>query len=283
MRGRGRPLPFAVAEAAAAAFFFPVLAAAGAAAAATAVVAAAFLAVEAAVAALAFGFWAGDFFLVTLLALGFMTLGVLAFLGVAAFWGVVAFLAVAFFSVATFFFGAAFFGVGVVVSSIRRSGLPGSESVAERVLRVDRGTVAEDLVTLDFDFWMDISQNDRERKRVRMNTASAFAGQHTGGIPPRSRGRDSLAIMFLAADFMSPPKAPGVVGRPGVIALIGEPCLAGVVARDTAMFVAPSTNETSPEAKEPKRKVENGCSIGVMLAVMLLKMRAPSKRAQGKR
>jgi hypothetical protein len=45
--------------------------------------------------------------------------------------------------------------------------------------------------------------------------------------------------------------APDVIARPGVVALVGEPCLAGVVPLDTAMLVATSTNDASPEVTEP--------------------------------
>ncbi len=80
-------------------------------------------------------------------ALGFNTLGVVAFLDglffVGAFLGVAAF----------FFFCGAFFGVAAMASSINRSGLPGSDFVALRVSRVDCEVVAEALVAFDFDFW----------------------------------------------------------------------------------------------------------------------------------
>lgn len=62
-------------------------------------------------------------FLVTLVALDLMALGVVAFF-VTVFFGAAFFLVV-------------FFGVGMVTSSSRRFGLPGSDFVSERVLRVE--------------------------------------------------------------------------------------------------------------------------------------------------
>ena len=76
----------------------------------------------------------------------------------------------------------------------------------------------------------------------------------------KSRGRDSLAITFLAADFISSVMAPGVLPRAGVIARMGEPCLAGVVARDTAILVAVSTRDTSPVVTESNK--DSTVSIG---------------------
>lgn len=63
---------------------------------------------------------------------------------------------------------------------------------------------------------------------------SAFGSGHSC-IPPKSRGRDSLATAFLAGDSMPSLIAAGYAVRPGVVARMGEPCLAGVVPRDTAI------------------------------------------------
>lgn len=89
----------------------------------------------------------GDFLVTLVAALGLRTLGVVAFL-VGVFFGA-AFLGV----VAAVFFRGAFFGVAARASSINRSGLPGSDLVAVRVVRVDCGMVAEALVAFDFGFW----------------------------------------------------------------------------------------------------------------------------------
>jgi hypothetical protein len=70
------------------------------------------------------------------------------------------------------------------------------------------------------------------------------------GMPPKSRERDSLAITFLDADLMSSVVNPGFIARPGVVALIGHPFLAGVVPRDSAMLAAASTNDASPGTRE---------------------------------
>lgn len=75
--------------------------------------------------------FAGDFF-VTLVAFGFMTVGPAAFLAAV--------------------FLIAFWGVDWMTSSIRRSGLPGSLWVSERVLRVDGGAVAAALPDFAFNF-----------------------------------------------------------------------------------------------------------------------------------
>ena len=78
----------------------------------------------------------GDFFFVTLVTLGFITLTTAAFFAV--FLGAV--------------FWVAFFGVKRINLSIRRSGLPGSLFVSERVLRVGAGTVVAAFVDFAFDF-----------------------------------------------------------------------------------------------------------------------------------
>ncbi len=70
-------------------------------------------------------------------------------------------------------------------------------------------------------------------------------------IPPRSRGRDSLAIAFLTVDLMSSDVPAGIIPRPGVVPLIGEPCRAGVVPRETTMLLPGQTNDASSEAREP--------------------------------
>lgn len=87
-------------------------------------------------------------------------------------------------------------------------------------------------------------------------------------VAPTSRGRDSLAVTFLAADLISSVIAPGVAARPGVVARMGEPCLAGVVARDTAIFVAASTRDTSPVVSAPNREAVDNCSCGIGSAVI---------------
>lgn len=88
-----------------------------------------------------------------------------------------------------------------------------------------------------------------KRDGIRDDTADLGGGSIVA-IPPKSRGRDSLAITCLDADLISSVITPGVIARPGVVALIGEPSLAGVVPRDTAMLVATSTNDASPEVRE---------------------------------
>ena len=42
----------------------------------------------------------------------------------------------------------------------------------------------------------------------------------------------------------------GMIARPGVAALIGDPFPVGVVPRDSAMLAAASTNETSSVTRE---------------------------------
>jgi hypothetical protein len=46
----------------------------------------------------------------------------------------------------------------------------------------------------------------------------------------------SLAMTFLDGDIMSPFIVPEVIARPGVVPLTGEPCFAGLVPLDAAMF-----------------------------------------------
>ena len=69
-------------------------------------------------------------------------------------------------------------------------------------------------------------------------------------MPPKSRGRDSFAPTFLNVDFISPAVTSRVIPRPGVVHLIGEPCRAGVVPRETAMLLAALTNDASLEARK---------------------------------
>ena len=81
-------------------------------------------------------------------------------------------------------------------------------------------------------------------------------------MPPINLGRDSLAIEILvplitpAIIGLRPVIADGVVARwrsaPAVTPRAGVVPRAGVPARDCAMLAAASTNETTPEAKEPK-------------------------------
>jgi len=55
--------------------------------------------------------------------------------------------------------------------------------------------------------------------------------------------------------------------RPGVVGLLGEPALAGVAPRDTAMLAAASTNDASPEVSEPSRVAEDVCAVKTVSAV----------------
>jgi hypothetical protein len=80
---------------------------------------------------------------------------------------------------------------------------------------------------------MDVRQDAECWRKVDKYTP--LAAGRDGVIPPKSRGRDWLAMTFLDVIFISSAIVPGVIARPGVIALMGEPCLPGVVPRDTAM------------------------------------------------
>lgn len=201
-----------------------------------------FHAVFFAVAVFAFDF-AGDTFFVTFAAVGFMTLGVTAFLA-AALLGAVFFLAV-------------FLGVEGTTSSIRRSGLPGKDLVSERVLRVD----------CDFGFWIHIRVS--ATKKEAYSTLTPFwEGENIGFIPPKSRGRDSLAMTSLDVGLVSSIIAPRAVVRPGVVALTGEPDRAGVVARDTAIFGAVSNKKTRQEVRKWNREAEDGFDVKTPSAVI---------------
>jgi hypothetical protein len=87
------------------------------------------------------------------------------------------------------------------------------------------------------------------------NITLVFGGGSTTAFPPRSLGRDSLAMTFLDANLMSSVIRPGVVARPGVMALIGDSCLAGVVPRDTAMLLVTSTNEARTRLQDLRSEV----------------------------
>jgi hypothetical protein len=210
-----------------------------------------FPAVFLAVAVFAFGF-AGDIFFVTFEAVGFMTLGGATFLAAAL-------LDAAFFLVV-------FLGVEGTTSSIRRSGLPGKDLVSERVLRVDCEIVVA-LVDCDFGFWTHIRMS--ATKGEAYSTLTPFwEGENIGVIPPKSRGRDSLSMTSLDVGFVSSVIAPRVVVRPGVVALMGEPYRAGVVARDTAIFGAVSTKETRQEVRKWNREAEDGFDVKTPSAVI---------------
>lgn len=49
---------------------------------------------------------------------------------------------------------------------------------------------------------------------------------------------------------MSSDVPPGIIPRPGVMPLIGEPCRAGVVPREPTMLLAGPTDNAGPEARE---------------------------------
>jgi hypothetical protein len=78
----------------------------------------------------------------------------------------------------------------------------------------------------------------------------ALSGGCISGIPPKIRGRDSLAITFLDADFMTSAVKLGMIARPGVAAFIGDPFPVGVVPRDSAMLAAASTSGPSSVTRE---------------------------------
>lgn len=99
------------------------------------------------------------------------------------------------------------------------------------------------------------------------------SGGGNSGAPPKRRGRDSFAMTFLDGDLISSLITAGVMPRPGVVPLIGEPCLAGVVPRDTAMFAAASTKDAIPEVKERKSLVKDDCVVRVLSAVADYKYR----------
>lgn len=96
---------------------------------------------------------------------------------------------------------------------------------------------------------------------------TVVSGGGNSGAPPRRRGRDSFAVTFLEGDLMSSVITAGVIPRPGVVPLMGEPCLAGVVPRAIAIFGAASTKDAKPQTKEPKSQFEDDCVVGVLSAV----------------
>lgn len=78
---------------------------------------------------------------------------------------------------------------------------------------------------------------------------------------------------------MSSNVPPGIIPRPGVVPLIGEPCRAGVVPRETTMLLAGPTDNAGPEAKEKQRGGGRGADETVF-AFYSLEMRLAGMRLQ---